>query len=119
MTVIQILPIMIVVLNSGLRYIYIAVAQKLHFDSETLRTNWIKQRIFFLLTLQLGLMICLSTLNLREFDSSLINTLFGGIYTDFNSDWFNDVGNLIVYAMLFNAVWPVIEFFLFGALRFV
>ena len=46
-------------------------------------------------------------------------SFFAGIYTDINAYWFNDVGSMIVSTMIFNAYYPVIEFFGYWALRMV
>ena len=37
--------------------------------------------------------------------------------SDFNSKWFSDIGVTLTGAMLFNVYWPIIEFFVFGAMR--
>ena len=36
-----------------------------------------------------------------------------GIYTDFNSEWFNDIGSLIVETTFINIFSPIAEFFFF------
>ena len=53
----------------------------------------------------------------RDSNIPLFRKLFGGIYTDYNAIWFNDVGTLICSSMLFNMFYPLIEFFLFWPLR--
>ena len=54
----------------------------------------------------------------RDSNIPMTQAFFGGIYTDINAYWFNDVGNLIVSTMLFNAYYPIIEFFGYFAMRF-
>jgi hypothetical protein len=40
-----------------------------------------------------------------------------GIYTDLNKSWFADVGKIISIAMVYLCVWPIIDFFMYFALR--
>ena len=47
----------------------------------------------------------------RDAEIPFIKSFFGGIYTDANAYWFNDIGVLIVSTMMFNAFYPAIEFF--------
>jgi hypothetical protein len=44
---------------------------------------------------------------------------FYGKFTDFNDEWFRTKGSLIVSTMLFNAIYPLIEFTIFYALRLI
>lgn len=44
---------------------------------------------------------------------------FSGIYTDFNSQWFLDIGKLITETTLFNIVSPVLEYLLFWLFRYL
>jgi len=42
-----------------------------------------------------------------------------GIYTDFNSYWFKDIGYIMIYDMVFNVFWPLIEFAMYYAIRHI
>jgi hypothetical protein len=74
----------------------------------------------------MGILYWLATWNAREIDDAneekkdfgkgFWSIYFGGIYTDFNSYWFKDVGAFLIQAMLFNSAWPLIEFSLYGTL---
>jgi hypothetical protein len=57
----------------------------------------------------------MASLNSRNFKA--LSNLFDGIYSDFNANWFSDVGYIIIYNMVYNASWPIIEFFLFYLMR--
>lgn len=39
-----------------------------------------------------------------------LGKIFSGALGDFNSWWFNDIGNTLVGAMMFNVYWPAMEF---------
>ena len=58
-----------------------------------------------------GMLIWLSTTNFSEQGIPILSTyLTSGEYTDFNSDWFLEVGPLIVETMQAAAFMPIIEF---------
>ena len=42
-----------------------------------------------------------------------------GVFPDINAFWFNDIGYMVSTSMLIEAVFPVIEFFLFWVLKWV
>jgi hypothetical protein len=44
--------------------------------------------------------------------SSADRGFFSGIYTDLTSQWFLDIGIMITYTALLNAIFPVLEFLL-------
>lgn len=54
----------------------------------------------------------------RESDIPIVENFFGGIYTDLNAFWFNDVGVMVVSTMVSNAIYPLIEFVGYWALRY-
>lgn len=43
--------------------------------------------------------------------------VFSGEYTDFGTQWFKDIGNTLIGAMIFNIYWPVCEFFMWYSKR--
>ena len=43
--------------------------------------------------------------------------LWSGIYTDFSSQWFQDIGSLIAETAVLNIVFPMIEFLVYLAIR--
>ena len=58
-----------------------------------------------------GMLIWLSTTNFSEQGIPILSTyLTSGEYTDFNSDWFQEVGPVIVETMQAAAFMPIIEF---------
>jgi len=57
-----------------------------------------------------GLLTLLSTTNQIESSIPFLRSIFRGPYTDFNSQWFRQVGPIIVDAMLIASFMPLIEF---------
>lgn len=45
--------------------------------------------------------------------------LFSGIYTDFTSQWFLDIGTLIASTTAINMTFPVVEFIFFFLIRLI
>lgn len=43
--------------------------------------------------------------------------IFNGGYKDFSAEWFDEIGNTMVAAMIFNVYWPLLEFFAFYGMR--
>jgi hypothetical protein len=41
-----------------------------------------------------------------------------GTNGDFNSAFFRTIGNTLISTMLFNSIYPVIEFFMYWGMRF-
>ena len=74
--------------------------------------------IFYINLFNYGFVYVLAPWDSRESKFSLIKIFFGGIYTDINAFWFNDVGILIAGTMVSNMLYPLIEFVLYWALRY-
>jgi len=46
-------------------------------------------------------------------------TLFDGKYSDFNLDWFIDIGSIVVTSMMFTAIYPLLELVGFGGILYL
>ena len=55
--------------------------------------------------------------NLSE-QAGWLGVIFSRNQPDFDSNWFNDIGNTLVGAMLFNVYWPICEFFINYGMRY-
>jgi hypothetical protein len=74
--------------------------------------------IFYMSIFSYGFIYLSAPWDSRESKSSVVELFFGGIYTDLNAYWFNDVGVLIVATMISQMVYPLIEFLGYWALRY-
>jgi hypothetical protein len=45
--------------------------------------------------------------------------IFDGKYSDFNLDWFIDIGSIVVTSMLITAVYPLVELLGFGGILYL
>ena len=75
--------------------------------------------IAFLNLFNYGFVYIFAPWDSRNSDNDVIQAFFGGIYTDINAFWFDDIGHKIVSTMVFNAYYPPIEFIAFYGLRYL
>jgi hypothetical protein len=106
---------LIVLVNFIYRYLFLYLSNFLGFRNKASKSNWIKNTIFLANFFNLGLVVTMASSNSRNFKA--ISNLFDGIYSEFNANWFSDVGYIIIYNMIYNSVWPLIEFPLFYLFR--
>ena len=38
------------------------------------------------------------------------NVFYNGIFSDYNSAWFQEIGTIVCFNMVYYAIWPIIEF---------
>lgn len=99
------------------RAVFIWLAEKLRFVSLTAETNFIMLAVFYVTYINYGFIYAFASLDLRHSSIPIISTLFNGLYPEFNSLWYNDIGVLIYNIMVSNMYWPVLEFFIYYGLR--
>ena len=66
-----------------------------------------------------GIVYIVAPLDFRAYSELVNDDFFGGIYTDINAFWYNDVGLKIIFTMLFTAPVPIFEFTLFWLIRYL
>lgn len=110
---------MIVILNFLVRLLFMAIAEVIGFNDNSVKASFITFSVFYTSFFQTGLLCLIASMDSREYKLGPFNALFSGIYTDFNAQWFSDIGSVIINNMLFNAVWPFAEFFMFYSVRHV
>ena len=59
-----------------------------------------------------AVLLLLVNANFSEMKVPYLNQAFTGQYTDFTSDWYGDVGVILIKALLIGAFMPIIEFFI-------
>ena len=114
----QTVTIAIVAINFILRLFIIKLIIYIGKDTETEQTRLITNGVFIVQFFNTALLLLMVNANLSEGEPGFLN-LFSrqrGM-TDFNSQWFNDIGTTLVGAMMFNVYWPVVEFFVFFGMR--
>jgi hypothetical protein len=67
----------------------------------------------FLLIMNMGLIMILLNINYRNsIDLNQVSFIFLGKYDDFTSDWYENIGAIIILTMIFNIATPIAEFLL-------
>lgn len=54
---------------------------------------------------------------LMNADFAYLDSFFSGKYSDFNKEWYSEIGSVIISSLMFNSVYPAIELFIFGGLN--
>lgn len=65
--------------------------------------------VFIVQFFNTGILLLLVNANLAE-QSSILGSIFTGSSADFNSAWFQQIGNTLIVAIMFNIYWPILEF---------
>lgn len=117
--VIEIFKYSTVFVNFGLKFVVTSLVRMMGFSSITNETKYIMVLVFLIQFFNTGPLLLLVNADLSQFNLPLLNLLDAGVYTDFGPKWYGDVGQAIVTTMLFNMVFPIIEFFIFGSIRFL
>ena len=111
-------PYMVTINAFIIRSVMMWVATKLRFKNMTEETNWIMLSIFTMNLFNYGFVYLLAPWDSRD-ANMIIQGFFGGVYTDLNAFWFNDVGVMIASTMIFNMYYPALEFIGYWALRYL
>lgn len=106
----------IVVINYVLRLFIIKLIIYIGKDTESEQTRLITNGVFIVQFFNTGILLLLVNANLSE-QNSLLGIFVNGQLKDFNAEWFSDIGNTMIGAMMFNIYWPLIEFFCFYGMR--
>lgn len=97
----------IVFLNYFLRIIIMEMIKRIGYHTETRETNMIMIFVFIVQFLNTAVIITLINANTNE--AGLPLGIFNGANSDFNYEWYDEIGSALVSTMLFNAYWPFIE----------
>lgn len=103
----------IVAVNFVLRLLIIILIRKVGFETHSEQTKYIKNSVFTVQFVNTALILLLSNADLTGWGFGM----FDGRYNDFSPGWYSDIGNSITGAMIFNIIFPIIEFFGFYAMR--
>ena len=112
------LPYVVVLFATVVRLILITVAKWIQFRSRTYETIYIVLCILWMNVFTYGAIYMLAPWDARNTKlPTFLKNFFDGLHTDLNAYWFNEAGVLIVSTMMFNMIYPPIEFVMYWALR--
>jgi hypothetical protein len=111
----------VVLISFVMRKIFITLVEWAGFNKNsqvaTATMTWVLIVSFF----NYGMLYIIAPWNLRvlleDRGQETSSDIFKGIYTDFTTQWFNDIGSLIATTAATNMVFPLIEFFMFALIR--
>lgn len=103
------ISIFIVLQSLIARAIFTGLAKMTSFKTETARVRFMTFSVFLIFFFNYGIMFLIAPINI---DSEFMTTFFAGVYTDFSTHWFNQIGGLIVTSQLIVAVMPPITLFI-------
>ena len=92
------------------RYLLIFIIKSIGFHTQTLEMLIVKKGVFIISFFNSAFLILLMNAEIG---------FFSGKYNDFSKEWYADNGGIIVSSMLFTAVYPAIEWAIFGFLQYL
>ncbi len=107
---------MIVAINFVLRLFIIKCIMYIGKPTESEQTELITDGVFIVQFFNTAILLLLANANLAE-QGAVMGFLFNGKLADFNATWFNDIGYSMIYAMMFNIFWPMMEFCAYFGIR--
>jgi len=111
----------IVGINFVLRLIMMVLIKYIGYHTESEQTKNIKSSIFIVQFFNTAILLLLTNANTSDVGLGFLP--FKGRYPDLTFGWYNDIAPSLITTMLFNAFFPIIEFFInFGmkiAFRFL
>jgi hypothetical protein len=108
---------MIIAINYVLRLFIIKCIMYIGKPTESEQTELITDGVFIVQFFNTAILLLLANANLAE-QGAFLGFFFKGKLPDFDSYWFNDIGYSMIYAMMFNIFWPIMEFFVYFGMRF-
>lgn len=113
----QSVKFLIIAINLVLRILIIKLITYIGVDTESEQTRLITNGVFVVQFFNTALLLLVVNANLAEqgFPLNVMSSSRG--LSDFSHLWFSDIGVTLTGAMLFNVYYPIVEFFMFGAMR--
>lgn len=96
------------------RMIITALIKFIGIASLSKETKIIKDAVFGFSFFNTGCMYLL-----MNADFAYLNIFFTGKYSDFNKQWYSDIGSVIISSLMFTAVYPALELMIFGGLNYL
>lgn len=105
--------IILVIVSTALKYLFLYFSEKYAgLTSMSKQTRFIILPIFLLSFIMYAIVPVLSTWDMRGtlVPLEMENIFTTGVYSDFNSTWFSDVGKIVYGTMTFNIIMPIVDY---------
>jgi hypothetical protein len=109
---------LIIGINYFLRLVLVKIVYYMGKQSQSEQTELVTNVVFTCQFFNTAILLMLVNANLGPQGIPILSDLFTGNISDFDDSWFNDIGNTLIGAMIFNIYFPVIEFVGFWFMRF-
>lgn len=103
--------------NYFCRYVLVILVEWIGYPTQSSLNKSITNVIFVSQFFNTGLILLLIKANFSDSGVPILNQLFNDFYYDFSSEWYDDIGGALLFAMIYSAIWPIIEFISFYALK--
>jgi hypothetical protein len=114
----KVVAVSISVVNTILRTILILLVKFIGEDTKSEQTRSVKVAVFITQFFNTAILLLLFNANMSENSIPILSEVLRGEYTDFHEEWYSDIGCTILKAMIVAAVFPVIEFVMFGSMKY-
>ena len=94
-------------MNMIIKEVIILIVHYMRKKSQTIKITKIFNFIFCCQFLNTAILLLMSNANLENSHIPILSRLFHGKFADFNQEWYNITGNLIVETMMINSMMPV------------
>jgi hypothetical protein len=84
---------------------------KVRHDNSSEQSTFLMNTILILQFLTTAILYLLETANFQE-DYYLKNILYFGKYTDFNADWYEGYGAVLIKTQIISVFMPIVDFFI-------
>ena len=101
------ITVVIIAVNFILKQLTIALVTWIGYDTHSKVMTRITNGVILVLFFNTGILMTMTQANLTE-QSSVLGSVFSGVYYDYSPAWYARVGNTLVHTMLVNAFMPII-----------
>ena len=114
------ISISINVVNVILEFIIDATILYIREDEKSSQRRTLLLALFITQFFNTGILLLMASADFSESNNPILRLTLSGLYTDFTSKWFSDVGAILVSTTIINAFIPLIEFLItFGITKFL
>jgi hypothetical protein len=109
--------VIVATMNIMMRKILQRVALFMNFPNHTVKQYWVMVYVFVFLFFSLGLLPAWAAYDMSYRNSPAADWWFGGIYTDYVADFFDDVIGFLLEVYRIQICFPIIEFTMQATIR--
>ena len=109
--------LIITLANFVTRQIMIALAHMIRCASVSREARFIRNSVFVMSFFNTGLLYVFASISTRESGIYAVESTLEGVYPDFTSSWYDDIGTIILATTIFNIAFIPVEWCLWATIR--